>query len=296
MKVIFTRGISASGKTTWSEQFVKENPEFVNINRDDIRWSLFTDNIPDWGKYKFSKGNEKLVSDKQIELIIDAVKNGKSIIISNTNLKDNYITSIMSLPYLSHYSHEVKWFDIDLLEALKRDALRINGVGYDVITKQYQSYMELKYSPDYHSHSSGKVDAFICDIDGTIANMKGIRTPFEWMKVGNDKPIITSISMVQGLLNTGFYPIFVSGRDGICYDATYNWICKQFGNIDFKLFMRPVGSFEKDTKIKKDIFIQHVEGEYNIHVVLDDRPTVSRMFRYELGLNVVQIGNPYIEF
>lgn len=296
MKVIFTRGISASGKTTWASKFVKDNPDFVNINRDDIRWSLFTDNVPDWSKYKFTKGNEKLVSDKQVELIADAVKEGKSIIISNTNLSDTYITNIMSLPYLSHYSHEIKWFAIDLLEALKRDALRSNGVGYDVITKQYKSYMELKHGADYHRHSSDKVDAFICDLDGTIANMKGVRTPFEWGKVGMDKPIATSISMVEGLLSSGLYPIFVSGRDGICYEDTHKWLCNQFGNIDFKLFMRPVSSFEKDTKIKKDIFMQHIDGEYNIHVVLDDRPTVSRMFRYELGLNVVQVGNPYIEF
>lgn len=296
MKVIYTRGISASGKTTWAENFVRDNKDFVNINRDDIRWSLFTDNIPDWNKYKFSKGNEKIVSDKQVELILEAVKVGKSIIISNTNLNDTYITNIMSLPYLSHYLHEVKWFDIDLLEALKRDALRSNGAGYNVITKQYQSYMELKHSPEYHRHSSNKIDAFICDIDGTIANMKGIRTPFEWDKVGMDNPIITSVAMVQGLLNTGFYPIFVSGRDGICYGDTHKWLCKQFGNVDFKLFMRPEGSFEKDTKVKKDIFMESIDSSYNIHVVLDDRPTVSRMFRYELGLNVVQIGNPYIEF
>lgn len=90
MKVIFTRGISASGKTTWAEQFIKDNPTFVNINRDDIRWELFTGGVPDWGKYKFTKGNERLVSDRQTELVIEAVRNGKSMIISNTNLNDIY--------------------------------------------------------------------------------------------------------------------------------------------------------------------------------------------------------------
>lgn len=202
----------------------------------------------------------------------------------------------MSIPQLSQYAHEIKWLDVDLLEALKRDALRSNGVGYDVITKQYKSYMELKHGLGYHKHSKDKVDAFICDIDGTIANMKGIRTPFEWDKVSKDKPILTSIAMVEGLINSGLFPVFVSGRDEVCYEDTHMWLLEQFGDIDFKLFMRPAGSFEKDTKIKKDIFKQHIDGDYNIYVVLDDRPTVSRMFRYELGLDVVQIGNPYIEF
>ena len=40
MKAILTIGVSASGKTTWAEQFVKENEWWVNINRDDIRFTI----------------------------------------------------------------------------------------------------------------------------------------------------------------------------------------------------------------------------------------------------------------
>lgn len=53
-QAILTVGISSSGKTTWAEKFVFENPSWVNINRDDVRFTLFTNGVRDWGKYKFS--------------------------------------------------------------------------------------------------------------------------------------------------------------------------------------------------------------------------------------------------
>ena len=40
-QAILCIGISASGKSTWSEQLVIDNPDWVNINRDDVRFELF---------------------------------------------------------------------------------------------------------------------------------------------------------------------------------------------------------------------------------------------------------------
>lgn len=297
-KIIITQGISASGKTYWAEDFVKQNPEYININRDDIRGELFCDGDLDWSKYKFTKAKENKVTETQNQRICDAVTEGKNIIISDTNLNTKTLVRLSNLPCLVDYEFEYKVFEVDLLLALQRDAQRKNGVGYKVITKQYKSFCDMFYSDNHHKFSSTKEDAFICDLDGTICNMKGVRTPFEWDKVCEDKPRIEIISMVRGLLSEGLQPIFVSGRDACCMEQTSEWLNQYFPELDghYKLFMRPEGDVRKDTIIKEEIFTKYIGHNYNVRVVLDDRPTVSRMFMYKLGLNVVNVGNPWLEF
>ena len=54
-KIILTIGASCSGKTTWAEKFCGESDNFINLNRDDVRFELFTNNVRDWTKYKFNK-------------------------------------------------------------------------------------------------------------------------------------------------------------------------------------------------------------------------------------------------
>ena len=40
---------------------------------------------------------------------------------------------------------------------------------------------------DWVDFSKGKRDGIIVDVDGTLADMNGVRTPFEWNKVNKDK-------------------------------------------------------------------------------------------------------------
>ena len=42
-EVIINVGISGAGKSTWTTQFIKENPNYLRINRDDIRKTLVGD-------------------------------------------------------------------------------------------------------------------------------------------------------------------------------------------------------------------------------------------------------------
>ena len=218
-RIIFTRGISASGKTTWAEQYCRDNQNTVNINRDDIRFELFTEGVRDWGLYKFTKARERAVSEVQHQRILEASLLGKDIIISDTNLNDKYIIPIKDLPCLAKYSVEFKNFPITLEEACKRDSRRSNGVGVSVLHKQYKSLN--RTDP---LSSRGKPKAVIVDIDGTVADMKGLRHPFEWDKVLLDRPRKEIIMMVKGLMSEGYTIVFMSGRDGCCEKDTRAWV------------------------------------------------------------------------
>lgn len=298
-EIIFTQGISASGKTTWAEQFAKDNLEYTNINRDDIRGELFCDGKLCWDKYKFTKTNEKIVTQEQLKIISENVSLGRSIIISDTNLSEKTIQSITDFvnSLSKGYTFTVKVFDIDFMEAVERDAKRERSVGYKVISSQYNKFRQLH--PVKQDLSDDKINCVVVDIDGTLADMTGVRTPFEWDKVGLDNPRWEVINMLRGLIHfQDLTPVFVSGRDACCMKQTQEWLEKYIPELDghFPLFMRPEGDMRKDTKVKREIFDKYISHKYNVVCVLDDRPSVTRMWAFNLGLNVINVGNPYFEF
>ena len=40
IECIICIGVPASGKSTWSKEYIHKNPKFVRINRDDFRFML----------------------------------------------------------------------------------------------------------------------------------------------------------------------------------------------------------------------------------------------------------------
>jgi hypothetical protein len=58
--------------------------------------------------------------------------------------------------------------------------------------------------------------------------------------------------------------------------------------------MRPEGSMEKDTVVKKALYDEHIKSRYNVLGVFDDRPCMVRLWR-SLGLFCFDCGNG-IEF
>lgn len=295
MKATLTVGISASGKSTWAAYECSVS-DVVNINRDDLRFDMFCNGVRDWSLYKFTKDRERQVTKKQEELIAFASAEGRDVIISDTNINQKTVASLTSLLESYGYTVELKHFPVDVMESLKRDAARDNGVGYKVIMDQYKRYCGLVFGQEYHKHTTSKKDAVIFDVDGTLADMTGIRTPFQWDLVKQDKPHKHVVEMVQSARDNGYGIIFLSGRDAVCLEDTRQWLDEHTGITDAWLFMRSVGDMRKDTIIKKEIFYQYINNNFNIHYVVDDRPSVLRMWKYEVGLNIVAVGDPWQEF
>lgn len=154
--------------------------------------------------------------------------------------------------------------------------------------------------------------AIIVDVDGTLADMRGVRGPFEWLKVSQDKPHQDIIDLVKDLsfieVDTGEYesrieygdeyhdPIYdkkykiiiVTGRDGICEESTKVWL--EHYKIPYdEFFIRPEGDFRKDNIIKSEIYMDHIRPKYDVKFVIDDRDQVVDMWR-SLGLRVLQVA------
>lgn len=295
MKAYVTVGISASGKSFWAES----QKGFVNINRDNVRRDILEARlrrtlVPGelWRHWKFGK-DEKIVNDLIYDELCRCAHNDLDLIVSDTNLNKKFRDELISKLVAFGYDVEIKEFPITLEDAWKRDAQRADGVGHSVLHKQWQQWNEYIGRKVYEKKFD-KPLAVICDVDGTVAHMNGNRGAFEWDKVILDKvdPVVRSV--VNGFYRDQIQVIILSGRDGICKEDTEQWF-KMNGVCYHYFWMRKEGDMRKDTVIKEEIFWEHIADNFNVIAAIDDRPVVCRLWM-DLGIKVLNVGNPYQEF
>lgn len=289
VKAIFLKGIPASGKTTWAKEFIKSNPKYVRVNRDDIRSML---------SIKWSRDVEKTVVQIQQESIFSALDNGYNVIIDDTNLSEpkmkelkDYIKCAMEFSKLYEVTFSEKFFDISLKEAIKRDSERENPVGQTVIKRFYYQYINKNPKMIYNTRNYPKSninlnDAIIVDIDGTVALMNG-RNGYDYKAAASDlpnKPIVDLVNSVDCEV------IFLSGREGteesrkVATEWLNNYIKKPY-----RLYMREAKDYRSDELIKKEIYNNLIKDNYNVRFILDDRDRVVKMWRDELNLCCLQV-------
>lgn len=287
---IITVGCPASGKTTWARQFMKQNKDYLYVNRDDIRFSLAQADT--WKQYKFDREFEDMVTAIQNLTCQLARRKGRNVIICDTNLNEKVRNQWIETLECLNYKVEIKEFPCSLPELWRRDAERQNGVGKEVIYDMYQKWLAYKGRTQYEPDTS-LPEAIIFDLDGTLASMKN-RTPFEWSKVGQDEPVQAVVDALHGYRAIGYKIVILSGRDGVCAAETTQWLYDHQIPYDF-LNMRMQGDSRKDTTVKEEMFWQTVAPKYNVVGVFDDRPCMVRHWQ-EMGLKVMACGNQNKEF
>ena len=285
LKVTVCKGLPASGKSTWAIKQVTHNPNGVKrINKDLLREMLDAD--------QFTGKSEKFIVKVRNELLMMALREGKHVIIDDTNLNPSHETRIRQLVEGFNKEGEMKAevvvreFPIDIDEAIARDLKRSRSVGEKVIRGMYDMYLR---PATYVKPRDPKLqDCIIVDIDGTIAEMEG-RSPYDWARVGEDKPVQVILDLINSYCSI-YHPkiVFLSGRDAVCYDLTYNWLVENYG-MPFELYMRPKEDQRKDSVVKEELYRENIEGKYNVNFVVDDRQQVVDMWR-EIGLCCIQVA------
>jgi predicted kinase len=291
-KVIILKGLPASGKSTYAKDLVDRNAgKYKRVNKDDLRAML--DNS------YWSKGNEKFVLKARDWLIVEALNDGKNVLVDDTNLHPKHEIKIRELvkeynqKNSSNVGVEVKFFEIDLEEAIKRDLKRFSSVGEKVIREMYYDFIATKEQKQREQNTS-LPQAAIVDIDGTVAD-NVTRSPFDFSRVLEDKPIERTIEIVRLLAAANYKIIFVSGREDSCREDTLEWLNRYQVPVT-ELFMRSKGDLRKDSIIKKEIFTDYIEPKYYVSFVIDDRKQVKRMWVDELGLFVFDVNQDDRDF
>ncbi len=306
-QVLILTGISGSGKSTFAKQFVQNNPNWLRVNRDELRKSILATGLNEYWKNEdpeYRQRIETLVSELQRTAIHEALRRGWNVLIDNTHIKQKYLNELLKMLEIFAVEIRFKLLEVPLETAIARDAARPDVVGEAVIREQYGKLQILKRNFNFENSIKNMVQTpavllqdgtlpkcVLVDIDGTVAQMDG-RRPFDWHRVGEDRPKWNVINLVKSLKNHGYRIIFFSGRDGVCHADTSAWLTRHFGwheNAGFQLFMRAEKDQRKDSIVKKELFGRHIQGKYFVEMVIDDRDQVVAMWRKELGLTCLQV-------
>lgn len=293
-------GLSGSGKSTYAESTGK-----AIVSRDALRVAIFGTDGPEYYEHPDVRVREDAVTVAEHAAITGALSVGLDVIHDATNLTPRFSQKIANIGYAHGATVKVKVFDVPLETALERNRKRglMGGrlVPDDVIRKQYQRLQSNKnWKPKTATvwkpadlTNDERTYAIMVDIDGTLAHMHN-RGPFDWAKVKDDKVDEYVYEIVSNYSDLCYEIIILSGRDGVSYHDTRDWLLENDIPVD-RLIMRAEGDMRPDDIVKHELFHENINDKYIIRAVIDDRPKVCRMWR-AIGLPVFQVGDPHKEF
>jgi predicted kinase len=289
------RGIPGSGKSTFAENWVKQNPlERARVNRDDIRKGNFT-------SYTLPPELEGVVTRMELSNIDILLASGKSVCVDNMNLRPKYIKEYLKLAAKYNVPVLHQDFPVELKVALQRNAARERKVPENEIERIYKTFirkgaflpfptLEVNDSEDeLYVPDESKPKAILLDVDGTAMHISPDRGPFDWDKVLLDSPNIPVIETVKAMKAQGYLIIVMSGREDTSKEDTI--LSLEDAGVEFEaIHMRKAGDSRKDSIVKGELFNEHIRHNYNIVYALDDRNSVVDFYRKTLGLPVFQVN------
>lgn len=287
-------GLSGSGKSTYAENTGK-----AIVSRDALREAIFGSSNADYYEREDLRACEDAVTVAEHAAIAGTLTAGIDVIHDATNLTPRFTQAIAGIGYANGADVKVKTFDVPLDTALERNRKRglMGGrlVPDDVIRKQHQRFQGMKnwkpkkpFEPVPYVAKTGVADAWLVDIDGTLAHMDG-RGPFDWKRVGEDAVDPAVSAVVESLYARGDADIILlSGRDGCCEWETKAWL-KNNGIPFDRLYMRMAGDMRPDDIIKHELFDKFIRDKFNVIGVFDDRLRVVTMWK-KMGLKVFNVS------
>lgn len=277
-KIIMTRWLVASGKSTRAKQMVKDNPwKYKRISKDDLRAML--------DEWRWSKINEKMVLKFRDEMIIESLVNWFNVIIDDTNFNPVHEQRVREIAKIYNTKVEVKEFNTPVWECIERDSKRENPVWKDVILKMREQYV---YKPLVQDKSFPK--CIIVDIDWTLAK-KWDRDIYDDSKLHLD----TIIEPVKQIVNQEKDLVFiVSWRQDSYKEQTEKWL-KDNWVVFCRTFFREAWDTRCDAIVKREIYEKYFKDKFYIKFVIDDRTRVVRQWR-DLWLFVFDVNQSGVDF
>lgn len=288
-------GPPGSGKSTFAKYHLRTEENWFRVNRDDLRLMQFS-------QENLSEDEEALLTRMVDSAIISLLNSKVNVVVDATHTRKEFLNQyIVKFNHLADISF--KLFEVEAEELKQRVIQRHQETGkfippnvlkrfieqYENVKNNFDFSMRPKIRPEnvIRHQDPSLTKAIICDLDGTLCLMNG-RSPFDASKCDEDLPNIPVVNMVKNYHQLGYKIILASGREDTFKPQTIAWLNAQGVNYEL-LVMRAAGDFRKDAIIKKEFFVHHIEGKYNIELVLDDRNQVVDLWRNDLQLPCFQV-------
>ena len=307
--MIFLIGSSGTDKSTWTRKFIRDRKDCVVVNRDTLRASLFclTDQRDTIRYYQSPnmKNHEKTISSVVKSIVIEALREGKTIIMDNTNIDKKLLLEELKLatpntmirhevfepagaaPTMEIQHEETKiraTTDYEVYESI----LKKQRNAFHDIRPQLSEIFSMRRSDEKIVQNKSLPAAIIFDIDGTLALNTGGRSPYDMSRVAEDTPnkhIVRAVHMYQEAADMSV--ILCSGREECGRRDTETWL-RTHGIKYSELHMRPNKDMRKDYIVKEE-FWKDICSRWHIVNMYDDRDQVVKHARH-LGFNVCQVA------
>ncbi len=282
-KLIMLRGLPASGKSTKAQELMKQYGNFYRLNKDLIRTMLH------FGV--FTGKNESLTQEVEINTARMLLFTGKNVIIDDTNLGERHLDRWKGVAQETESKFEVIDMETDPTICVDRDLVREKMVGPDVIMNMALQYK--LYEP--------KKGYVLCDLDGTLADCAHRlhhvkKEPKDWKsffaEMDGDTIKQDVVNYIHTFAQEGYDIVFITARPETYKQATIDWLSKnRIYPFGLTMIMRRAVDKRPDVEVKRDMLHMFFPDRTLIHRVIDDRPSVIRMWKEELGdEKVIDVG------
>ena len=296
-KLILTRGIPGSGKSTWAKAWVAESPETrIRLNWDDMRNMMGPYWVP--SREPINKAmlwcavNTAAYCDKPYDIVIDNMnlnpKGWKEVEEWIETYNASHHAKSLDLCYELHF----KDFFTPVAECIRRDAMRPNPIGEKTIKdiwRKYKHFIQITSVTNYVDNllprDPAKPDCIVVDMDSTMCFNTNGRP---WYGEGSTEAMINDIPNegVVNLVKSQNYPVVVcTGRNQSQLEVTELWLSKQ-GIHPEMTFFRANNDFRTGVEVKAEL-MEEILKIYNVVAVFEDCEPIVNKFR-EMGLTVLQ--------
>jgi predicted kinase len=305
-KLIILRGLPGSGKTSFAHEYFKEqfdsgNLKVMIVSRDDLRGMQGLSSLP--------TDYESNINLMHHNLVKIGLKKRMTVIVADCNLKAQYVKDLAEIGIHCGAEIEVKDFDTPIDECIRRDKSREakgqHVVGENVIRGMHKRYFtngKFPANPLVNIPAGVKLEPYkrniamrkakIYDIDGTLADSVGVRSPYDYTKVHLDKPHSDVIQQMRDDYDLDYALIVLSGREDSCRPDTERWLREETGlpiGSEIPVYMRKTDDSRADYIIKYEMFMQEIAPYYNVVGIYDDRDQVVRLWR-DIGVRCYQVN------
>lgn len=136
MQVILTRGLPASGKSTWAKQFA-ELHGYRRWNNDEF--SYMVTGVE--GPKSFYHMDGRMLGRMREAFIMDCLMRRESLIVDNTNLNPKAVRRVRELAKPFAVMVRVQDFTATVAECIRNDRRRVEfAVGEDVIRGMFEKF------------------------------------------------------------------------------------------------------------------------------------------------------------